>query len=57
VVIVCTVLTFVRWRWVHPIRVQSLWPVTLGLTLLWLVAALWTVVQACRQRDATGCSR
>ncbi len=45
VVIVCTVLTFVRWRWVHPIRVQSLWPVTLGLTLLWLVAALWTVIQ------------
>ena len=45
VVLVCTVLTFVRWRWVHPMRVQSLWPVTLSLTALWLVAALWTVMQ------------
>jgi len=45
VVITCVALTFVRWRWVHPLRVQSMWPVTLSLTALWLVAALWTVVQ------------
>ncbi len=45
IVIVCSVLTFVRWRWVHPMRVQSLWPVTLGLTGLWMIAALWTVMQ------------
>lgn len=45
VVLLCVLLTFVRWRWVHPMRVQALWPVTLGLTFLWLVAALWTVMQ------------
>ena len=45
VVLVCTILTFVRWRWVHPMRVQALWPVTLTLTALWLIAALWTVMQ------------
>lgn len=45
VVIVCSVLTFVRWRWVHPIRVQALWPVTLGLTILWLFAAYVTVMR------------
>lgn len=45
VVIVCTVLTFVRWRWVHPMRVQSMWPITLSLTALWLIAALWTIMQ------------
>jgi phosphatidylcholine synthase len=44
-VVLCTVLTFVRWRWVHPMRVQSLWPVTLSMTALWMVAALWTVMQ------------
>ncbi len=45
VVIICVALTFVRWRWVHPLRVQSLWPITLSLTALWLCAALWTIVQ------------
>jgi phosphatidylcholine synthase len=45
VVMACIALTFVRWRWVHPMRVQSMWPVTLSLTALWLIAALWTVMQ------------
>ena len=45
VVIVCVALTFVRWRWVHPMRVQAMWPITLSLTALWLIAALWTVMQ------------
>ena len=45
VVIVCTILTFVRWRWVHPMRVQSMWPITLSLMALWLIAALWTVME------------
>jgi phosphatidylcholine synthase len=43
-VLLCTVLTFVRWRWVHPMRVQSMWPITLSLTALWLAAALWTIL-------------
>jgi phosphatidylcholine synthase len=45
VVVACVVLTFVRWRWVHPMRVRSLRPVTLGLSVLWLVAALWTIME------------
>jgi phosphatidylcholine synthase len=45
VVMVCVALTFVRWRWVHPMRVQAMWPITLSLTALWLIAALWTVMQ------------
>ena len=45
VVIVCVCLTFVRWRWVHPMRVMSFWPINLSLTVLWLLAALWTTTQ------------
>jgi phosphatidylcholine synthase len=43
VVIVCTALTFVPWRWVHPLRVVSLRPLTLALTALWAVTAVWVV--------------
>lgn len=53
VTVLCVVLTFVRWRWVHPMRVRSLWPVTLGLTVLWLAAALWTVMQGLPARGWT----
>lgn len=45
IIVICSALTFVRWRWVHPMRVQALWPFTLGLTFLWLFAALWTVMR------------
>lgn len=45
IIVVCVVLTFVRWRWVHPLRVEKLWPVTFGLMLLWLCAALWTLIK------------
>lgn len=43
-ILVCTGLTFVRWKWVHPMRVVALRPATLGMTALWGVAtsvALW----------------
>ncbi len=45
VVVVCVALTFVRWRWVHPLRVEALWPITFALMLLWLGAAMWTLIQ------------
>ncbi len=45
VVVTCVLLTFVRWRWVHPMRVKAWWLVTLALTALWLAAAFWTITQ------------
>ncbi len=43
-VLVCAGLTFVRWKWVHPMRVTAFRGVTLALTAVWAVAAcdvLW----------------
>lgn len=37
-------MTFVPWRWVHPLRVVALRPLTLGMTALWAVASVWTVM-------------
>jgi phosphatidylcholine synthase len=42
-VLACVVLTFVPLRWAHPLRTPLLWPVTVALTGLWLVAAFLTV--------------
>ena len=42
-VLACVVLTFVPLRWAHPLRTPLLWPITLGLTGLWVVAAFATV--------------
>jgi phosphatidylcholine synthase len=36
-------LTFVPLRWAHPLRAPLLWPITLGLTGVWVVAAVVTV--------------
>ncbi|MGD9829215.1 MAG: phosphatidylcholine/phosphatidylserine synthase [Hyphomicrobiaceae bacterium] len=44
-VLLCVVLTFVPLRWVHPLRVKALRPVTVALTLAWSAAAahsLWS---------------
>ena len=44
-VLVCALLTFVPMPWAHPMRTPTLWPVTLGLTGVWALAAvvtLWT---------------
>lgn len=38
-VLVCAGLTFVRWKWVHPMRVTAYRSVTLALTALWAAAA------------------
>ena len=42
-VLLCVVLTFVPMRWVHPLRVVALRPVTAVLTLLWGLAAALTI--------------
>ena len=42
-VLACVVLTFVPLRWAHPLRTPLLWPITLGLTGLWVVAAFSAV--------------
>lgn len=43
VVLACVALTFVPMRWVHPLRVVSLRPVTMVLTVLWALAASWVI--------------
>jgi phosphatidylcholine synthase len=43
VILLCAVLTFVRWKWVHPMRVVRLRAVTLAITVLWSAAAAWVI--------------
>lgn len=43
IVLGCVALTFVPWRWVHPMRVISMRGLTLGLSALWAAAAIWIV--------------
>ena len=39
VVVVCAALTFVPMRWVHPLRVERLWLLTIAMMAAWSVAA------------------
>jgi len=45
IVIVCVVLTFVPWRYVHPLRVRRAFVPTLVLTVLWSIAGLVTLAR------------
>lgn len=45
VIVVLVALTFVRWPWVHPVRVRALRTVTLGVAALWCLTAIWIVWQ------------
>jgi phosphatidylcholine synthase len=36
-------LTFVPLRWAHPLRTPLLWPVTLAVSAVWMLAALVTI--------------
>jgi phosphatidylcholine synthase len=38
-IVLCVALTFVPWKWVHPMRVTRLWPLTAVATLAWAAAA------------------
>jgi phosphatidylcholine synthase len=43
-VLVCSLLTFVPWKWVHPMRVVALRKITLSATAVWAIASasiLW----------------
>ena len=37
------VLTFVPFKWLHPVRVEKLWIVTAGVTFLWFIACIWVI--------------
>jgi phosphatidylcholine synthase len=39
------VLTFVPWRWVHPMRVTSLFAATMLVTAIWTAAGVYTLAQ------------
>ena len=43
VILLCCGLTFVRWTWVHPLRVVAFRPMTLAITIVWLSAAGWVL--------------
>lgn len=45
IIMVCTVLTFVPLKWVHPVRVRRLRPATFALMGLWGVAAILALVE------------
>jgi len=45
VILVLVVATFVRWPWVHPVRVKALRPLTLSVAALWCLTAIWIVWQ------------
>lgn len=44
VLLACVALTFVPWKWVHPMRTRLLRPLTLGVCGLWGGAATWTLL-------------
>jgi phosphatidylcholine synthase len=37
-IITCVALTFVPWKWVHPVRVKRLWPLTALAMAAWSIA-------------------
>ena len=43
VVLICVVFTFVPMAWAHPMRTPMLWPATLGLSVVWSLAAVVTL--------------
>jgi phosphatidylcholine synthase len=38
-ILVCVVFTFVPTKWVHPMRVEALWPANAAAVVIWMVAA------------------
>jgi phosphatidylcholine synthase len=42
-IVACAGLTFVPWKWVHPMRVVAWRGVTLALTMLWGVVSAWVL--------------
>lgn len=44
IIIAAVVMTFVPLKWVHPLRVVALRPLTIVATVLWSLAALWAVL-------------
>ncbi len=51
IIATCTFLTFVPWRWVHPLRVVRMRPVTLAVTMIWSIAAAVAVWQGLTTSD------
>jgi phosphatidylcholine synthase len=45
VILAGVILTFVPWRWVHPMRVDVFRRLTLGLMVLWALAALYILIK------------
>lgn len=46
VIVACAILTFVPWKYVHPLRVARFRPATIAMTVVWSLTASWLVFVA-----------
>jgi phosphatidylcholine synthase len=46
VIVLCGVLTFVPWKYVHPLRVTQFRPATIAATVLWSFTSFWLIFAA-----------
>jgi len=46
VILICGVLTFVPWKYVHPLRVARFRPATVAVTIIWCFTSFWLIFDA-----------
>ena len=46
VIVLCGVLTFVPWKYVHPLRVARFRPATIAATVVWCFTSFWLIFAA-----------
>jgi phosphatidylcholine synthase len=54
IIVACVMLTFVPFRYVHPLRVQRLKPLTVGVSAVWAIASVAAIVQGFPASGAIG---
>lgn len=46
VIVLCGILTFVPWKYVHPLRVARFRPATIIVTIIWCFTSFWLIFDA-----------
>jgi len=46
IIVLCGILTFVPWKYVHPLRVSRFRPATIAATVLWCFTSFWLIFDA-----------
>ncbi len=46
VIVTCAILTFVPWKYVHPLRVTRFRPATIAMTVIWSFTSFWLLFVA-----------